>query len=86
MKFLFAFIFCVLSVVLAQTKDMNQKTFDAEVGGNKAVLVKFFAPWCGVSFAKIFKIKLKLTFISALQTISTYLGRIRRKIHQSNNC
>jgi thiol-disulfide isomerase/thioredoxin len=47
MKF-FALIVLVLaavSCVFAQ-RELSQKTFDAEIGGNNAVFIKFFAPWC----------------------------------------
>ena len=47
MKFfvVLALLVALIGSVLAQ-KEFNQKAFDAEVGGNNAVFVKFFAPWC----------------------------------------
>lgn len=45
MKFIVVILVALLAIVLGQ-KELNQKTFDAEVGGNNGVFVKFFAPWC----------------------------------------
>jgi thioredoxin domain-containing protein 5 len=41
-----ALLLALVACVFAQ-KELNQKSFDAEVGGNNAVFIKFFAPWCG---------------------------------------
>ena len=40
-----ALLLALVACVFAQ-KELNQKAFDAEVGGNNPVFVKFFAPWC----------------------------------------
>lgn len=41
-----AFFFVAVASVLAQ-RELTQKTWDAEVGGDKPVFVKMYAPWCG---------------------------------------
>jgi hypothetical protein len=47
MKFtaILALLAMLVATAFAQ-KELNQKSFDAEVGGNNNVFVKFFAPWC----------------------------------------
>lgn len=38
---------CLLVASAFAGVDLNQKSFDAAVGGDQGVFVKFFAPWCG---------------------------------------
>jgi hypothetical protein len=40
-----ALLLALVACVFAQ-KVLDAKSFEAEVGGNKDVFVKFFAPWC----------------------------------------
>jgi len=53
MKFftVLALFVALVACVFAQ-KELNQKSFDALVGGNENVFVKFFAPWCKFEVVK----------------------------------
>ena len=41
-------IFCLLSIIIcSNVLKLTSETFNSTIAGNKYVMVKFYAPWCG---------------------------------------
>ena len=71
MKFtaILALLVALVATVFAQ-KELNQKAFDAEIGGNNNVFVKFFAPWCKSNWRELRCDRSSLTLMFVNQAVT----------------